>query len=364
MKTEMITILCSGASLGVYIPGLVASQQLKNKGLSTEVVVLENILLEDKRNNVPKTKFIFHRNFSFALMAQKLAKDITPSIDSVRVADLLASWKQEKRRRFMIFSGFWIPVIQQYLQEVEIPNLSIDLCHMDASISTSWKLYNTTHPAFRDIWFFNWEKKELSYYLAISEDAIVPWEKRSNRFLIHGGGWGVGTYKSKIPELEQQGIPLDVIVYEPQDLENKIEVNRYFMIDPEWKPWEKNDLGEHQFPPFGEVRDNVEMVFQNNQSYPEVYSIIQQSRAIISKPGGATLIDSLSAATPLIWLDPYGEYENHNGLLWEALGFAISYQKWAESGYSIDRLEQLHQNLRQARINLPNYISTYAEAYD
>nr|AEH57208.1 putative diacylglycerol glucosyltransferase [Prochloron didemni P1-Palau] len=296
-------------------------------------------------------------------MAQKLAKDITPSIDSVRVADLLVTWKQERRRRFMIFSGFWIPVIEQYLQEIEIPDISIDLCHMDASISTSWKLYNTTHPAFRDIWFFNWEKKKLSYYFPISEDRIVPYEKRLNRFLIHGGGWGVGTYKNKIPELEQQGIKLDVIAYEPQDLENQIEENRYFMIDPEWKPWEKNDMGEHQFPPFGEVKDDGEIVFENNKLYPEVYSLIQQSRAIISKPGGATLIDSLSAATPLIWLDPYGEYENYNGLLWEALGFAISYQKWAESGYSIDLLEQLHQNLLQARAGLASYVDYYAKTH-
>lgn len=360
MVQETVTILCSGASLGAYIPGLIASHQLRNRGFNTDIVVLENILFAEKRNNVTKTKFAFHRNFSLALMAQKLAKDITSSIDPVLAGDLLAIWKNEKRKRFMIFSGFWLPVAKQYLEEIDFQDISIDLCHIDASTSTSWKLYDTTHPAFRHVWFFNWDKKKISYSLLVSEDEPVPYKKRSDRFLIHGGGWGVGTYKSKIPELKQKGINLDVIAYEQQDIDNKTKGDRYFMIDPEWKPWEKDEKGDYQFPPFGEVKDNDKIVFENNKSYPEVYSLIQQSWAIISKPGGATLIDSLSAATPLIWLDPYGDYENNNGLLWEYLGFAISFQKWVDSDYSFEILEKLYNNLLQARTNLPSFVSDYA----
>ena len=363
MRQETITILCSGASLGAYIPALIASHQLSNRGINSDVVVLENILLEKKRNNVPETKFAFHRNFSLALMAQKLAKDIIPSIDSDLTSDLLAIWKHQGRKRFIIFSGFWLPVANQYLQETDCQDIAIDLCHMDASASTSWKMYDATHSAFRHVWLFNGKDKCLSYNFCVSDDEPVPYSQRSNRFLIHGGGWGIGTYKSKVSELVHKGIELDVIAYEQQDLENRPEHSRYFLIDPTWKPWEKDAQGNHEFPPFGEVKDDGNIAFQNSQPYPEVYSLIRQSRGIISKPGGGTLVDSLSAATPLVWLAPYGDYENNNGLLWEYLGFGISYEKWADSGYSLDILERLHVNLRQARAGLPTYITNYVETY-
>lgn len=363
MRQETVTILCSGASLGAYIPALIASHQLSDRGMNSDVVVLENILLEKKRNNVSETKFAFHRNFSLALMAQKLVKDITPCIDSQLASNLLATWKQQERKRFMIFSGFWLPIANRYLQETDCQDITIDLCHMDASVSTSWKMYDATHSAFRHVWFFNWEDKCLSYNFSVSNDEPVPYSQRSDRFLIHGGGWGVGTYKSKISELVRQGIKLDVIAYEQQDIANKTEHSRYFLIDPTWKPWEKDAQGHHQFPPFGEVKNNGNIAFQNSQPYPEVYNLIRQSRGIISKPGGGTLVDSLSAATPLVWLAPYGDYENNNGLLWEYLGFGISYEKWADSGYSFDILERLHVNLKQARAGLPTYITTYIKLF-
>ena len=56
MKQTTITILCSGASLGVYVPGLVTNKQLRNKGLNTEIVVLENLLFEEKKNNEKRKK--------------------------------------------------------------------------------------------------------------------------------------------------------------------------------------------------------------------------------------------------------------------------------------------------------------------
>lgn len=363
MRQETVIILCSGTSLGAYIPALIASHQLSNQGINSEVVVLENIFFFKKRDNIPQTKFAFHRNFPLALMAQKLAKDITPSIDPDLASNLLAIWKKHRRKRFMIFSGFWLPIANRYLQETDFQDITIDLCHMDASVSTSWKMYDVTHSAFRHIWFFNWEDKCLLYNFSVSNDEPVPYSQRADRFVIHGGGWGVGTYKSKIPELVHNGIKLDVIAYEHQDIANKAKHSRYFLIDPTWKPWEKDAQGHHQFPPFGEVKDNGNVAFENSQTYPEVYSLIRQSRGIISKPGGGTLVDSLSAATPLVWLAPYGDYENNNGLLWEYLGFGVSYEKWVDSGYSCDILERLHVNLKQARASLPKYITTYINPF-
>lgn len=363
MGKEIVTILCSGASLGAYIPGLIASNQLRKRGVNTEVVVLENILLQEKRDNVLKTKFAFHRNFSLALMGQKLAKDISPSIDLELADNLLTTWETENRQKFLIFSGFWVPIAYQYLQRANIQGITMDLCHLDASISTSWKFYDTTHRAFHHIWFFNWDNKSLYYNFCVSDHEPVSYDRRCDRFLIHGGGWGLGTYKSKISELEQQGFQLDVIVYESRDINHRKKGNRYFMIDPNWKPWEKDSQNQHQFPPFAQIQEDISKIqFQNNNVYPEVYKLIKHSRAIISKPGGGTLIDSLCAATPLVLLEPYGDYERANGLLWEKLGFAISYDKWANYGYSQTILKKLHDNIKAAKAKLPEYIDSYVNA--
>ena len=363
MSQETVTLLCSGSSLGAYVPGLLLAHQFAAKGFETDVLVLENCLLAEKRDSILKTKFAFHRNFSIARMAQKLVGDITPSLDPETVSKLLSNWRQQRRRRFVVIYGFWIPIITQYLNQTDFPgDLAIDLCHMDAVTSASWNRVDASGPCFRHIWFFDWAGQSLPYRLAVTDEEPIPYAERSGRFLIHGGGWGIGTYQSKIPELAGQGIPLDVTVYEQQDIENQLAGNRYFMIDPAWKAWERDDSGHHQFPPLGEVNGSAPVVFANNPAYPEVYPLIRQCQAIISKPGGSTLVDSLSAATPLILLEPYGEYEQRNGELWESLGFAMTYAKWANTGYSTEVLRGLHVNLLNARTQTQNYVEVYDDA--
>lgn len=359
MKEEIITILCSGVTLGVYIPGLIVNYQLKEIGYYTEVVVLESLLLKGKQQNIPNTKLAFHRDFSVALMGQKLAGTIVPSMDADLVSALLTTWKNERRKHFIIFSGFWLPIIDKYLCTIGFKDVLIDLCHMDAALSTSWKSYKTDHPCFRHVWLLNWDKKNISYCLYTPEHEVVPYFQRINRFVIHGGGWGIGTYKNKIPQLEERGIKLDVITYEKNDIENEVEGNRYFMIDPDWKPWEKNEQGIYQFPPFGEIKGNNKIEFRNNKQFPEIYHLIKRNRAIISKPGGSTLLDSLSFATPLVLLEPFGEYESKNALLWEYLGFGISYQKWIDYDCSLKILERLHTNLLKAKSTIHNYVKAY-----
>lgn len=359
MSEKTITILCSGIGLGLYIPGLILNYQFQTKGLPTDVVVFESLILSEKRKKIPETKVAFQQSFAVALMGQRLARDITPSLDKSLVSDLLATWRKERRKRFIVFSGFWLPILEQYLSENNFQNPLIHLCHIGASVNVSWKLHKIDHPCCCHIWFSNWEEKSISYYIQVSKDKPVPFYERTDRFVIHGGGWGIGTFKDKIPQLEEMGLKLDVIVNEKRDSENRKEGNRYFMINPRWNPWEKDEEGYHQFPPFGEVRDNKKIKFRNNRCFPEVYHLIRQNQAIISKSGGATLIDSLSSATPIVLLEPYGEYEKKNALLWEYLGFGIPYQKWIDSSCSLEILERLHTNLLKARLQTRNYVEEF-----
>lgn len=359
MREERVTILCGGPGLGFYVPGLIVDYQLQIRGVPTEVLVFESFLLEEKRNKIQETKIAFHRKFDVALMGQKLARDISPSLDPFLVSSLLATWRQEQRKRFVVFSGFWLPIVEKYLQTIDFPHLSIDLCHVDADTSISWKLHSVDHPCLRHVWFCNWKKNRIAYSLHVSREEPMPWHERAGRFVIHGGGWGMGTYQNKIAELAGIGLKLDVIAYEEKDLEDKRDGVRYFMIDPKWKYWEKDEAGYHQFPPFGEVKSDGKVKFLNNRQYPEVYRLIQESKAIISKPGGATLIDSLSSGTPIVLLEPFGEYENRNSLLWQHLGFGISYRDWIDTGCSLSVFDELHDNLLKARLRTQDYVDFY-----
>ena len=69
---------------------------------------------------------------------------------------------------------------------------------------------------------------------------------------------------------------------------------------------------------------------------------------MVSKPGGGTLLDSLTAATPIVLLPPWGEPEAKNGELWEELGFGIDFQRWRETGFDYRVLEDLHHRLLEA----------------
>lgn len=357
-KHPITTILCAGPGLGFYVPGIIVNRRLTSGGFESDVAVFEEFLVESKKNNVHKTKRSFHSNFAFALMAQKLAQDPSPYLDEKAVELLLLKWKTEKRSHFLVFSGFWIPILNQYISSVTNCKLVIHLCHLDAANSTSWSLYDTSASPYHHIWFNNWENKEISFFIDITGDFPMSFEHRSNSFLIHGGGWGMGNYKEYISSLNNIDAKLDIIAYQQEDLLGINPLNTYHMIDPNWKTWDKKD-SYHLFPPFGKVNGNDNIVFSSNFGSPDIYSIAREKKGIISKPGAGTLLDSISSATPLILLTPFGDYENKNALLWKHFGLGIEFEEWRTNSFSLELLRELHLNLLKIRSKTPDYISSY-----
>ncbi len=359
MSKYKTTILCSGVALGVYIPAILVEYKLRNNGIPTDIVVIENLLKDEKISRIADNKKIFHKNFRIALTGQKMATDLFPVCDTRKINDLFELWINENRRNFIIFSGFWMSIVSEYMKRLGDEKLNIDIIHMDAAISASWKHFSEESLMHNNIWLFSGESKKLNYEISVSEDEPIPFRSRNNRYVIHGGGWGMGTYQGVIPELEENHLHLDIVAYDIEEtLEGTGKDNRYYMIDPGWSPWLKNINNRHEFPPFGEIKKNEEPVFMNREEYHELYDVIRRSNAIISKPGGATLLDSLSSATPLIMLDPFGDYEKNNAELWECLEFGIPYEKWKADGYSFERLELIHNNLLKRR-DTHDYVEDY-----
>jgi hypothetical protein len=354
-----ITILCSGMTLGVYTPAITVDRQLQAKGFKTSVEVFENLFSEEKRKGIKELKLACHRSFSIAKMAQKMAKDNNSrNFDATIVDELITNWSRESRSVFIVFSGYWMPILEKY-RVLNLAKTEVYIFHMDATLSSSWKSYDTTGPKYKHIWLFEWLGSKIPCYLKIGNEMPVNFEDRKNRILIHGGGWGIGTYKSHINKLSTLGLKLDVIAYELADV-NEDDENDYYMLDADWSPWEKNTDGKHIFPPLKKVKGSaISSTTDNKSEYSEVYNVLRNNKAIISKPGGGTLVDSFSSGTPLIMLEPYGEYEEKNASLWFDLGMGIYYQDWVNSNYSFALLEQMHVRIVALRNQKESVLDVY-----
>ncbi len=353
-------VLGSGVALGVYIPALLIEKQLNEKGLQTKMFVIENLFSQHKQDKILENKRAYHNDFRVALMGQKIKGNYFSSFDSSLITHLYNSWKKENQIVFYVFSGFWMHLIEQFKKNH--PNLvrKVYCCHMDAITSTSWENLRLNDKHVHNIWAFNANNDEVTHFINIGKLPVLPFDERDERLIIHGGGWGMGTYKQYIPEIEKTSYIMDIITYEKNDIGDFHRKN-YYMIDPSWKPWEKDLTGKFIFPPFGKVDSSnlKNQTYNTNNSFQLVYLLIRKSKAIVSKPGGATLFDSLASCTPLIFLEPFGKYEAKNGELWEKLGLGISFKKWRDAGYNQLILKTLHDNLVKLRNNTTDIMDAF-----
>jgi hypothetical protein len=356
----VIAILCSGVALGVYVPGLILRRDLRARGVPAEVFVLEELYPEDKRAALARSKVAFHQSFRMAVAGHRLARDITPLLDEGAVESQLDRWREQACRTFVVLSGFWLPLLDRYAATALTP-LAVELCHIDSIDSPSFRVNASRAERYRRRRLLDVGADRIHCAIWTSQAPPVPFGQRPQRFLSHGGGWGMGTYAERSVELAQRGLALDVIAYHEDDLRRRAPGGRSFMIDPAWHPWHRDAKGEHGFPPFSEISPDGPAAFRAPSEHHDGFSLARESLAMISKPGGGTLLDSLAAATPVVLLEPLGEHEQRNAELWERLGFGVPVDRWLESGCSREFLEQLHLNLVAARGSVADYAAILAK---
>lgn len=354
-----ITLLGSGVCLGVYGPALSTHAWFQERGIASELVVLESCWRDGPQADLQRTKSAFHRDFRLAMMGQKMARRATSTLDEAKVTALLAAWKREGRRRFVVFSGFWASILKRYEDGWQGEALDLEICHMDAATPPSWRL-NSVGDLAREVRLFQGSTNAVSGFVEVSGGTPLPWRERLPRLVIHGGGWGLGTYREKVRALNDQGVALDAVAYFDQDVEPlRNERNRVYMIDPEWRAWQRTADGEHEFPPFAVVEGEGTPVFQRSRQVPHLFEISRRDWAIVSKPGGSTLNDSLAAATPLVLLEPYGEHERVNADLWVAHGLGIRFDDWLAQGCPEGPLAEAYEKLLRLRARLFVYQERY-----
>lgn len=351
---DKFTLLSSGNSLGAYVPAKILQTRLLERNVGADLHVLENLYLPAIRSKIPQYRKAYHNNFSVAKTGYRLAKDIRECLDEERVESLMRQWSGERRSRFLVFTGFWAPVLERYRKRENLTSRDITCIRLDAGDTPSFSVYRDECRSYDNVWLYSSLEQKPQRKIRIGREAPIPFAERLDRFVIHGGGWGIGTYRFKIEELTHSGLTLDVVSYYEEDVPVHQTPHRYWMINPSWSPWDRGPNGEYEYPPFQEVTKSVSYVSSERPCPSSFHDCIRIAKGIISKPGGATLLDSLASATPLIYLEPFGEHEQQNADLWSAFGFGISYEDWKQSHFSIEVLKRLHMNLLQAFEQTPD----------
>jgi hypothetical protein len=354
----VVTILTSAVGLGIYIPALLIERQLRALGIAAEVEVLEGYYTAGHQQAHIAHREAHHASFALAQIAHRMARGVDHCHDSALLDALLERWRSEDRRDFIVWAGFWLPILRRYADVLGGEALRVDHCRIDAVVSASFKVHPDLDRDGREIWLWNWKDRRLEHEIGVGNAPPVPFDARDLRLVVHGGGWNIGTYRDRIPELASTPYALDVVVHDRTEATLVRSRDRAFMLDPAWCAWRRT-AGEHTFPSMQRLADRTAIDFHRNADHHAMHDVIRCARGIVSKPGGSTLIDSLAAATPVILLEAYGYAEEANARIWEALGFGISYSAWRESGYDDAVLARLHANILQRSPGV-DYVRAYA----
>jgi len=345
---RMITLLCSGNSLGVYMPAIQLQHHCRRLGVPVEVCVLENVYSDQVRAKIPATRSAFHRHFQLAKKSAQFARDVLHVLDPTKTERLLNGWKQERRVRFVVFTGFWIPLLEAYREMMHPTPLDVELLRMDAGDSVSYDLYGERSHAFKNVRFFSAEHNRILREFPISDLPPLLFNQREAGIVVHGGGWGIGNYREAMNRLVAYRDRVAVLAFSPEEINPHPNITHY-MHDPEWHPWSTDEDGRHGFPPLAVVEPGEAPSYYNQHHYPPLYDVIRNAKAIVSKPGGYSLFESFAAATPIVFLEPFAEHEAVNASFWIGQGFGIRFEQWAEDDYSDRSLEPLYRNLLLAK---------------
>ncbi|MEU8890503.1 hypothetical protein [Streptomyces sp. NPDC048442] len=351
----MIAVLTSGVALGAHVPGLRLAQRLRERGADVSVDVLERWLPDDRLAAVVESRRHFQQDLRFALAAQRLASDPVDDITPQARGALEERWEEQGVDTFVVFSGFWLRLLDSFLGRRSRP-ARIVACHVDAVVSPSYRRASHLVPQAEHVWLAR-DDGTLPWTIPVDTRPPLPWSARTGRLLVHGGGWAIGSYQDRARELAAAGRPLDLIV--PGE-SAAVDWARCFTLDPTWHPWHDDGLPPLLGVPAGPGEEGAVPGEQGadpgEQGRQLPYELARSASALVSKPGGGTLLDSLWTATPLILLEPAGSHEAANARLWQQLGFALPYDDWRACGFAPERLEPLHRALLGAAARPRNLI--------
>lgn len=338
----MLRILTSGMSLGHYVPAVLIQRSISSSQERVDVLSYEAYLSERTLEQLDRTKRRYQQDFRLAKIGQRVSKLIHPSLDTTamgHVAGMLCRWPA---RRTLVFSGFWVPLLERLSVEGSLDPDTVILTHVDTTSSPSWTQAPTER--FRHVWLHELVRGCFTNRVPTPMLSRLRYSERAPRFLLHGGGWSLGNYATAAEALARKGAECVLVSPGPQT-ETATSNGGMLWIDPSWEPWREN-REMPRFPPM--CSNSPSLNDAGTGAHHKLLELAATSRAIVSKPGGATLVDSLASLTPVLFLEPYGEHEARNLARWEQLGLGLSLDRWLRLGSPFDKLVECHGALAEA----------------
>lgn len=345
-------VLTSLFGYGVYFPARIVTNGLKAASFDSDILIIEDLFTNDKRKTFEESRKAFGKNYRLAKLATKLSIDSKEMFNPEKVETLFTKWKEEQVCHFLCFSGLWLSILSLYSKRNN--SIQVNLCRLDAGEAVTWR-NNDNVEINKTYSFLDLKEKKINYRLEIPTLNYTPYHKRESSVVIHGGGWGLG-YFVETSELLPENITKKVLIKDISQYDSSKPNTTYYMNDPSWSLNEKTRTSSN-FPKLGKIisRDNVSFI--KNKDYHNSLDLIINCRAIISKPGGMTIADSIITETPLIYLDALGENEEGNQRLIEHLKIGTSFEKWRKEKFSSQMLLELHNNIEIIKNDIPGLVS-------
>jgi hypothetical protein len=332
-------------ALGTHVPGLLINEAFLARGVASRVNVLEALFPDDVRQRIQTAKIRYGHSFRMAKAAHAMASDQSELIPVEAAEGLFAEWDESGVSAITVLSGFWLGTVRAYVDRR--PGVLVETCHLDAIPSPSHRRAVEV-PGSTHSWLLDAQKNSLNEGIPIGGDGVqLPWVSRPIGLLAHGGGWGMGTHADAALELAEAGEGVSLIVTEPRDV--PVHGLSVFHQDPGWEAW--SDAG---FPRLAAGQGRAATPFENRDRWSDAFELTRRSRAVVSKPGAGTLVDSLNAATPVLFTEALGDWELANQSVWCALGFGMTLAEWVRKRDPAV-LEAMHERLRVAGSRTTSY---------
>ncbi len=349
-----VSILSSLIGYGLYLPAQIICRRLQGAGIPSELYLVERLFTEEKKKTFQASRHAFGKNFRLAQLAARVPVDYHSSISQTEAEGIYEIWRANNVTEFLCFSGLWLELLNGYVPPSG--NKRIRCCRIDAGEAQTWANLKNV-PIDHTYYFSDLPRKQINYTLSITGLQPVSYEARRREVVVHGGGWGLGNYVQKTEALKQAGYFRKIILNPVADLRQEQEDQAAFFIsDPEWDPLV--NAADAGFPPLGAVgHEGIE--YSYCKEHHPALSLVNESKAVISKPGGMTLIDAIITETPFIYLEAMGTNEEGNAVLIDHYGLGMPYEQWKDSGFSPKLLEECNRNIRKLKVGLPDFVDSY-----
>lgn len=342
-------ILCSLRGLGHFTPGLNLAEELRRAGYSCRIDVFESLLSKSNIQQLMQHRRAVQENpriySTLAAISSKM-----PATATHRVDRLLTTWKQEGTSVFILLTGSWLPIVEAYRAECATVR-KLRCLHIDSVQSPSW--FANPAAKYAHDWLLN--DRQLM--------TIRPWKgtdvhRVRKRVVIHSGGWQVHDLSREVSLLRAAGFT--TLANANREFRNEVRPHIELRITGAWLQRLFNRQPLEHWPETEYRRSSrIDSRFQSCQIRMD--DLQATCACVVSKPGGASLVESLESATPMIFLEPLAKSESANRDLWIKLGFGLTFEQWQQSGFSLRLLDDCRSRLHFARSQARPYASYLLE---